>query len=94
MAGKLNRCCARKHPASPSDFDKLPPLHVQSQQYGSPRTLALKSSRMSDRKPRLTRAEVQKRYREKARDLDRDAAKRDDAKMDEMVRKNIEDHGA
>ena len=45
----------------------------------------------------LTRDEQRKRLREKARDLDREVAERsvaEEAKLDAMVRKSIEDHGA
>jgi hypothetical protein len=52
---------------------------------------------MSDEKPRLTRDEQRKRLREKARDLDQQAAQNavgEDAKLDAMVRKSIRDHGS
>jgi hypothetical protein len=50
---------------------------------------------MSEEKPHLTRDEVRKRLRDKGRDGD-DAknAAIDDARIDAMVRKSIEDHGA
>jgi hypothetical protein len=52
---------------------------------------------MTEEKPRLTRHEVRKRLREKAHELDRDMAKNakaEDARIDEMIRKSIKDHGA
>lgn len=52
---------------------------------------------MTERKPRLGREAQRNRFNDRAREREKDAAPKvlsDDAKLDDMVRKSIADHGA